>query len=120
MKRQLKEATVDEIEKKFDKTLKAVREEAKAVKDDEAKDVKKTVESEIDEILNDEVKEYEYRKPKNQPHNLHVADESEEEFETTEPVKMTGEGDVELGGPSVRDGDLMKLWCRHAVEVRSK
>ena len=35
MKRQLKEATVDEIEKKFDKTLKAVREEAKAVKDDD-------------------------------------------------------------------------------------
>ena len=118
VKRQLKEATVDEIEKKFDKTLKAVREEAKAVKDDEAKDAKKTVESEIDEILNDEVKEDEYRRPKNQPHNLHVADESEEEFETTESVKMTDEGDVELDESDVIDGDLMKLWCRQAVEVR--
>ena len=121
VKRQLKEATVEEIEKKFDKTLKAVREEAKAVKavkDDEAKDAKKTVESEIDEILNDEVKEDEYRRPKNQPHNLHVADESEDEFETTESVKMTDEGDVELDESDIIDGDLMKLWCRQAVEVR--
>ena len=118
MKRQLKEATVDEIEKKFDKTLKYVREEAKAAKDDADKDVKKTVETEIDEILNDEVKEDEYRKPKNQPHNLHQADESEEEFETTESVKMNDEGDVELDESDVIDGDLMKLWCRQAVEVQ--
>lgn len=118
VKRQLKEATVDEIEKKFDKTLKDVREEAKSAKDDADKDVKKTVETEIDEILNDEVKEDEYRRPKNQPHNLHQADESEEEFETTESVKMNDEGDVELDESDVIDGDLMKLWCRQAVEVQ--
>jgi hypothetical protein len=43
VKRQLKEATVAEIEKKFDKTLKNVREEANAVKKETADDTKKTV-----------------------------------------------------------------------------
>lgn len=141
VKRQLKEATVDEIEKKFDKTLNAVREEAKKIKDDETKDIKKTVETEIDEILNnsveedeyrrpknqphnlhtvdeEDVEEDEYRRPKNQPHNLHQADESEEEFETTETVRTTQDGDVVLDESDVIDADQMKLWCRQAVEVQ--
>ena len=31
---------------------------------------------------------------------------------------MNDEGDVELDESDVIDGDLMKLWCRQAVEVQ--
>jgi len=119
VKRQLREATVEEIEKKFDKTLEGVRNDAKAMKSEAEKDTKNTIESEIDEILNDDgVKEDEYRRPKNQPHNLHKAEEAEEEFETTESVNMTEDGDVQLDESDVIDANQMKLWCRQAVEVQ--
>jgi len=121
VKRQLKEATVEEIEQKFDKTLKNVREEAKAVKDNAKNDVKKTVEAEIDQILGDDgVEEDEYRRPKNQPHNLHRVEEGEDEddvFETAETVKETYDGDVALDESDVIDAAQMKLWCSQAKEL---
>jgi hypothetical protein len=55
---------------------------------------------------------------KNRPHNLHKDENlNEENFETTETVNMTETGDVELEESEVIDGNLMKLWCRQAVEV---
>jgi hypothetical protein len=55
---------------------------------------------------------------KNRPHNLHKDENlNEEDFETTETVNMTETGDVELDESEVIDGNLMKLWCRQAVEV---
>lgn len=117
VKRQLKEATVDEIEKKFDKTLENVRKDAKKMKSESEEETKKTIESEIDEILSDADDVAEDDMLKNRPHNLHKAEESEEEFETTESVKMNDEGDVELDESDVIDANQMKLWCRQAVEV---
>lgn len=118
VKRQLKESSVEEIEKNFNKTLKNVREEAKAIKNDTEKEVSKTVESEINEILNDEVKEDDYLK--NRVHNNHksVALSEQDDFETMESVKTTDDGDVVLDESDIIDGDLMKLWCRQAVEVQ--
>lgn len=120
VKKQLKEATVEEIEKKFSKTLKDVREEAKAVKNDADADIKKTVKDEINEILNDsDITEDDYLK--NRSHNLHKSmplSEEDEEFETTESVKTTEDGDVVLDESDIIDGNLMKLWCSQAVEVR--
>jgi hypothetical protein len=116
VKRQLKEASVEEIEKKFDKTLKSVREDAKAVKAAVEEDSKKTVESEIEQILSNDMDEDDMLK--NRPHNLHKDENlNEEDFETTETVNMTETGDVELDESEVIDGNLMKLWCRQAVEV---
>jgi hypothetical protein len=55
---------------------------------------------------------------KNRPHNLHKDENlNEEDFETTETVNMTETGDVELEESEVIDSNLMKLWCRQAVEV---
>ena len=120
VKKQLKEATVEEIEKKFSKTLKDVREEAKAVKTEADADIKKTVKDEINEILNDsDITEDDYLK--NRSHNLHKSmplSEEDEEFETTESVKTTEDGDVVLDESDIIDGNLMKLWCSQAVEVR--
>ena len=42
---------------------------------------------------------------------------NEEDFETVEEVKMNDQGEVELDESDVIDGNLMKLWCRQAVEV---
>jgi hypothetical protein len=55
---------------------------------------------------------------KNRPHNLHHANEAEKDFETLEEVKTTPDGNVELDESDIIDGDLMKLWCSQAVEVR--
>lgn len=113
VKRRLAEATVDEIEKKFDKELEAVREDAKQAKEASGQAEKETIESEIDAIISDDVGEDEIRRPKNQPHNLHQVDE----FETTQDVNVDEDGDVTLDESDVIDGDIMKLWCRQAQEV---
>lgn len=128
VKNRLAGVTADEVERRFDRTLRIVREEAKKAKDQYNEDTKNTVEGEINEILggDDAANEDEYRRPEDMPHNLHTASgkrgesglgEDEEQFETVEEVKMNDQGEVELDESDVIDGNLMKLWCRQAVEV---
>ena len=137
VKKQLKEASAPEIEKKFGKTLESVR---KAMdKDDEGTVCE--VENEIEKILEaddveendmlknrphnghksvpmseDEVEEDDYLKGR--VHNAHIADEDEEEnFETMETVTELENGDVELDESDIIDSSLMKMWCAQSVEV---
>jgi len=138
VKKQLKEATAPEIEKKFDETLKSVR---KGMEIGEAED-EVAVEAEIEKILESDVEEDDILKDrphnahvsklgeaedveeddvlKNRPHNAHVSvaeDEDEEAFETMETVRETEDGDVELDESDVIDSNLMKMWCCQSVEV---
>lgn len=138
VRKQLREATAPEIEKKFDKTLKGVREGmAKAEEPGE-----KAVQEEIEKILEADAEEEaanENDMLRNRKHNAHVdvseaqdapedatdeCDEiaegvdEEEDFETTETVREDADGEVELDESDVIDSSLMKMWCRQSVEVR--
>lgn len=147
VRKQLKEATAPEIEKKFDETLESVK---KGMGLKEAED-EVQVEAEIEKILEGEDGEAEVEEDdmlrnrphnahrdenltegedeveeddllKDRPHNAHIpANESEEDdepFETMESVRETEDGDVELDESDVIDSDLMKMWCNQSVEVR--
>lgn len=130
VKKQLKEATAPEIEKKFDRTLESVR---KAMCEQDA-EAEATVESEIEKILETDVEENDILKDR--PHNAHVAEgeveeddmlrgrahnahvaEEDEEFETAETVRENEDGEVELDESDVIDSALMKMWCRQSTEV---
>ena len=131
VKKQLKEASAPEIEKKFGKTLESVRTDMD--KDDEGTVCE--VENEIEKILeaddveeNDMLKNRPHNGHKSVPmsegeveeddylkgrvHNAHIADEDEEEnFETMETVTELENGDVELDESDIIDSSLMKMWC---------
>ena len=143
VKKQLKEASAPEIEKKFKKTLESVREKMKV--EDAAAD--EPVENEIEKILEaDEMEEDDILKDrphnahvssknlaeaeveeddllKNRPHNAHRNVREEEEtdeddsFETIEEVEFDEDGDVELDESDVIDSDIMKVWCRQSQVV---
>lgn len=132
VRKQLKEATAPEIEKKFDQTLKGVRDGMPGAQDE------KTVQSEIEKILESDAEEEaanENDMLRGRKHNAHVdvpeaekPDEDlgeaepdvvdEEEFETMETVREGADGEVELDESDVIDSSLMKIWCRQSVEVR--
>ena len=136
VKTQLKEASAPEIEKKFKKTLEAVREKMKA--DDDA--AAEPVENEIEKILeDDDVKEDDLLDTRahnnyvadpakrggkecdpidNRPHNAHVSvDEDDDVFETIEQVEFDEDGDIELEESDVIDSAQMRMWCRQSEEV---
>lgn len=137
VRKQLKEATAPEIEKKFNETLKGVREGmAKAEEPGE-----KAVQEEIEKILEADAEEEaanENDMLRNRKHNAHVdvseareepedaTDEcdmpedvdEEEDFETVETVREDADSEVELDESDVIDSSLMKMWCRQSVEVR--
>ena len=54
---------------------------------------------------------------RNKPHNGHIDDPAgikeaeEEDFETTEEVKLNEDGEIELDDDDVIDESIMKQWC---------
>lgn len=136
VKKQLNAASVEEVEKTFDKTLKNVKENMKKLETEQ----EKTIEEEITDVLEaEDVKEDDLLKNrphnahvsvdedeveeddilKNRPHNAHVAlGVGEEKFETMEEVQFDEDGDVQLDESEVIDSDLMQTWCNQSVEVR--
>lgn len=117
VKKRLAEATANEVEEKFDKTLESVREEAKKV----AECSEATLDEEIDKIVeNDDDMKQEVSECGIKEANDKEADvdEAEEDFETTESVKFNEDGEVELDEDDIIDADLMKEWCNRAIEVK--
>lgn len=115
VKKRLAEATANEVEEKFDKTLESVREEAKKV----AECSEATLDEEIDKIVeNDDEEKKEVSECDIKEADEADVDEAEEDFETTEQVKFNEDGEVELDEDEVIDADLMKEWCNRAIEVK--
>ena len=129
MKKRLCESTVQEIEKKFDKTLEAVREDAKKV----AADEETTLDEEISKIVGEAAEA-----PKAAPAKKRIAaaatmkkaeekkapakkaedaEELDEDFETMETVKYDEDGSIRLDDSDVIDESLMRRWCMQSYEV---
>lgn len=134
MKKRLCESTVQEIEKKFDKTLEAVREDAKKV----AAEEETTLEEEIEKIVGESSKPAEQKKdsgkkriaaaaaPKKNVEEAKKAapkkdeeakEELDEDYETMETVKYDDDGNIMLDDSDVIDESLMRRWCAQSYEV---
>jgi hypothetical protein len=82
-----------------------------------------TLESEVQKIVDSEdIEENDMLKGK--PHNNHVtecgnkdANDSDENFETTESVKFNEDGDIELDADDVIDESTMTRWLKNAQEI---
>ena len=110
VKKILAEATVPEIEAKFDQTLEKVRTQVK----ESTSKMDSTLESEIAKIVSEEDDIEENDMLNDRPHNGHKpVSEGEEdgEFETSEEVKFNEDGDVELDESEVIDQATMKWYC---------
>ena len=110
VKKILAEATVPEIEAKFDKALDRVRTQVK----ESTSKMDSTLESEIAKIVAEEDDIEENDMLNDRPHNGHKpVSEGEEdgEFETSEEVKFNEDGDVELDESEVSDQATMKWYC---------
>lgn len=118
VKKLLAESTVTEIEKTFDKTLESVKDHMKV----EEKEEEACIEDEVKDIIEGEAacktskltaaEEAEVKKV--------VEAEDDEDYETTERVKETEDGDVELDESEVIDQDLMRLWCADIQKYDSR
>lgn len=118
VKKLLAESTVTEIEKTFDKTLESVKDNMKV----EEKEEEACIEDEVKDIIEGEAacktskltvaEEAEVKKV--------VEAEDDEDYETTERVKETEDGDVELDESEVIDQDLMRLWCADIQKYDSR
>ena len=111
VKKMLAEATVPEIEAKFDKTLERVRTQVK----ESTKKMDSTLESEINKIVQEDDDLEENDMLNGRPHNGHKsvkeAEDDDEEFETSETVTLDDEGDVRLDESDVIDQATMKWYC---------
>ena len=111
VKKMLAEATVPEIEAKFDKTLERVRTQVK----ESTKKMDSTLESEINKIVQEDDDLEENDMLNDRPHNGHKsvkeAEDDDEEFETSETVTLDDEGDVRLDESDVIDQATMKWYC---------
>lgn len=126
MKKRLSESSVQEIEKKFDKTLEAVREDAKkAVSEEET-----TLDEEIDKIVKEDEDAEESSKKKHvaaaakqkkadvkEDANDNDGIEEAEDYETMETVKYDSDGGIKLDEEDVIDESLMRKWCMQSYEV---
>lgn len=118
VKKLLAESTVTEIEKTFDKTLESVKDHMKV----EEKEEEACIEDEVKDIIEGEAacktskltaaEEAEVKKV--------VEAEDDEDYETTERVKETEDGDVELDESEVIDQDLMRQWCADIQKYDSR
>lgn len=118
VKKLLAESTVTEIEKTFDKTLASVKDHMNvAEKEEEA-----SIEDEVKDIIKGEAacKTSKLTGAEDAEVKRVVEAKDDEDYETTERVKETEDGDVELDESEVIDQDLMRLWCADIQKYDSR
>jgi len=133
MKKRLCESSVQEIEKKFDKTLEAVREDAQKI----AAEEESTLDEEIEKIVGESSKpaasakktdskkrvaaaatpKKKVEEKKAAPEEDDKKEELDEDFETMESVRYDEDGNIELDESDIIDESLMRKWCMQSYEV---
>ena len=118
VKKLLAESTVTEIEKTFDKTLESVKDNMKV----EEKEEEACIEDEVKDIIKGEAacKTSKLTGAEDAEVKKAIEAEDDEDYETTERVKETEDGDVELDESEVIDQDLMRLWCADIQKYDSR
>jgi len=124
LKKRFAGASTTEIESGFQRVLESVKDEMKV----DEKEEEACIEDEVKDIIEAEEDVKENDLLKGRTHNGHIAEgekadgseekvDEDEDYETTEQVKETEDGDVELDESEVIDADLMKLWCKQAERI---
>lgn len=122
VRKALSESTTSEIENKFDETLKTVLKEADKVKKTEDAELTKTLETEINNILEaDTVVSLPQEKQTSIDTSKIIniddnVENDEDDFETIEIIKTDENGEIILENEDLIDEKLMKQWCMQSIE----
>lgn len=110
VKKRLAEATAEEIEKKFDKTLESVKTDAEKIA--------QIQETSIDDEIKNIMEQDDVQDQKAPMQQTPAQQKPEDDFETIEQVNVDDDGDVVLDESDVIDPAIMKMYCALSQESR--